>query len=212
MATTFTDGDWQTAERDGPPIVTYPLQNMGDTRARMVKQRFTQDARYYPRDGPRLGAGFPYDDVIPNHNSLRQVFHEDPIYLGATMIEFTAVWCDVPKDRVDTQTITFNYQFPYEDEDGIASLAEIAVGVSALVQVRYRHTANPAQIKIKQPFRYVRANRGIYNLGSRSTDGNDNILAEATQVNRWYGNIREIREMYVPPRTLGTQATYINIL
>lgn len=208
MAQQFTDGDWESPEREGPPIISFPLQDVGDTRTRMVQQRYTQDARFYT--GASLDQVYPYED-LPNPRSLGMVYHLDSEYIGATMIAYTAVWCDVPGTRQDRQTITFNYQYATRDEDGIAQIVEIPLRVNAFVQVSYVRTANPGQILVKDAFRLVRIPGGIANFGVQSMDGKGNILAEPTDISRWKGNIWEIRELYVPNRQLGTGAAYISV-
>lgn len=207
MATTFTDGDWTSAEAEGPPIVSFPLQAQGDTYARMVSRRYTQDARYY--SGPSMGSRYPFND-IPNRRSLRMTSHADPEYLGATMVAFTVVWHDVPQNRIDMEGTTFNYQFPYQDGDGLPTIAEIGIRVTARVRISYIHTSNPAKIEIRQPYRFVRFGNGIVNFGLESTDGDGYILAEPTDVRRWNGDIWEVREMYVPKRELGGSTSYIS--
>lgn len=210
MAQSFYDGDWNTPSPDGAVVISLPLQNKGDTRARMVTQAMKVKAAKYR--SPVLGSQFPQDfsPDLPRKSSLKLTAHLSPALEGP-ILYYESQWCDVPEDRIDVEIFVYVYQFIRSFTFGsvtLTKMGEVTKTVSSLVRVRYVHTANPAEIEVKRAQKYIRSNSGrILSVGNTYESVIRGYrLAEDTSFDRWNGNIWEVRERYVKSLETATEA------
>lgn len=206
MANEWVDGEWSTAQVDGEyPRLSFPLQAVGDTSTKMVKQAFIQKAANYR--GFSIGSSYPFRNLLSFAKELMLVEHTPPTIAGGEYVRFEATWVTLPRTRYDAEDYPYTYQFT-RTVDSELQLGEVTQIVNSSVKVTYLKTDNPITIEVRRPLKYVRFPGSILATGGNGrsqnwTLSNGFILAEATSIERWMGNIFEIRERFVPPQTLG---------
>lgn len=206
-ADSYYDGDFTAPVAVSPVSVSYPLQPRGDYRTRVVTQRFWVLARSY--QGPTLGAIFYDKTQVSMHRQLKMVGHSTPTPIDGGLVEFEAMWAECPGKRIESQVVTYTYQFTRES-DGETQLGEVTKSVSSILVTSYIETSNPATILTRSALRYTRFPSAILAQGGNSrsshwtlTNREDYILASDTTFDRWLGNFYWVEERFVPNLTIG---------
>jgi hypothetical protein len=203
--TEYRDGDFSEPAAISPAIPSYPFEAVGDTQTRMISQRFQVEASGYRR--PSNGTAYPYRSQVSRNRSLKLIAHSVPTYVDADLIEYDAVWAELPRNRTESEPYSHTYQYTRVVDDE-TQLGEVTKTVAAIFEISYIETSNPAEITIRSALRYVRFPGGILPQGGTSagqnwTQSNGYILARDTSFARWVGDFWAVTEIWVPNIPLG---------
>jgi hypothetical protein len=203
------DGNFDIPAAITPVSISYPFRDKGDAQTRMVTQTFRVRAASVRR--PFLGQEYPDRTQIERHRSLKLIDQSEPTDAGGGIVDYTRTWADCPRKRKEYEQFPYSYQFVVGEDDE-REIIEYAKTVTSVIAVSYIETENPATIKTKLAFRYLKFGNEIVTMGVRDIKWGSMVLGEDTQIQQWRGNFWEVRERYVPALGLGggTTITYIH--
>lgn len=176
------DGDFSIASQTGPIIKSLDQRKRSIIyRQPMIQEIATWVAAERSIVGP--DGGFLVEESAPEH-------------VGGGLCKWDRVFAEVPSSRDEFEPYVHAYQFVID-----GAIAEMALPVKSTVAYSYERTTSPEDITILRAYRLAILGGIIYATGDAPTPG-EPIIATDTQVERWMGDIFEIRTRYVPEFSL----------
>lgn len=170
--TKLYDGDFTKAVPIGPLI---PSQDV-ETRAVLLSQKFLQQAAFWSpapigSAGPGTGS-FLTDETTPTPTGT------------AGLVEWTRNYAKKPPQLPNIpQPDQHTYQ---EIVNG--KLLSVTLPVTAYIQKRYYHQADPSTIPLLLAFGFVVVDNVIYEYGTPPAPSANTIVGSDSVITRWKGN------------------------
>lgn len=178
---TYYDGDYTAAEAVGPAVLRIdPV-----TQSEIVTQKYHQIATHYEGSlRSSVLAASPF-------SSYYFVEESTPSIVGGEVLEFERTYAALPSSRNESEPYT------YHGQQTVGTLIiEYGVATTARAAFDYHISTDGTDVELIQPYKLQIIDGVIYASG---TGGGGELVAEASSVSRWRGNIFERKTLYVTP-------------
>lgn len=209
------DGNFSTAQQNGPGWWTLPFMNRGDSRTFEFHAKFRQSAAsYVPYENQMAGVLNTPPPLIVRENpqwiqtargKAYLVEESETTDVGCGILEFTRTYAGLPEARTEFSSIVYPFQFPSNSASydwtvppAGPEVAELPIRVQASIVFEYSLTPLPV---IRAPKVFTVFNTFVY-IGTPPENGF--FVAEDSENSIYRGYFYERKTAYVEWAPFGT--------